>query len=103
MILLSMMMAALNLLPETVFFPQTILPQPRPTQDDSLALKMTLELKQHAMKCNVTDVLGVFSRVYISQRVLYLPYIQEWINVPCHGKFAGPCTVMSRAKKCTRD
>lgn len=102
MILLSMMMPALNLLPETGLFPQTILPQPRPTQDDSLALKMTLELKQHAMKCNVTDVLGVFSRVYISQRVLYLPYIQEWINVPCHGEFAGPCTVMSRAKKCTR-
>ena len=102
MILLSMMMPALNLLPETGLFPQTILPQPRPTQDGSLALKMTLELKQHAMKCNVTDVLGVFSRVYISQRVLYLPYIQEWINVPCHGQFAGPCTVMSRAKKCTR-
>jgi hypothetical protein len=61
MILLSMMMAALNLLPETGLFPQTILPQPRPTQDDSLALKMTLELKQHAMKCNITDVLGVFS------------------------------------------
>ena len=102
MILLSMMMPALNLLPETGLFPQTILPQPRPTQDDSLALKMTLELKQHAMKCNVTDVLGVFSRVYISQRVLYLSYIQEWINVPCHGQFAGPCTEMSRAKKCTR-